>query len=151
VQDEVNSKFSGAMLTGTGNQPIIEGVQGFGDEFMLGRIGAGALDATLIDQLEGSARMEWAFDGETVWLLQLQQEEAISSGRVIVPGETESDVDFEVSNGIAGLRQLVDLVAGKRIGINIIGDVGMTSHIADILRRHRIPSRIVAWARIVRS
>jgi hypothetical protein len=161
VQDEVNSKFSGAMLTGTGNQPIIEGVQGFGDEFMLGRIGAGALDATLIDQLKslharihecvGSARMEWAFDGETVWLLQLQQEEAISSGRVIVPGETERDVDFEVSNGIAGLRQLVDLVAGKRIGINIIGDIGMTSHIADILRRHRIPSRIIACTRVVRS
>jgi hypothetical protein len=161
VQDEVNAKFSGAMLTGTENQPIIEGVQGFGDEFMLGRIGADALDATLMNKLEklhagmlecvGSARMEWAFDGETVWVLQLQQEEAISSGRVIVPGETDSDVEFEVNAGIGGLRQLVDLVSGKRIGINIIGDVGMTSHIADILRRHRIPSRIVGNAREVRN
>jgi hypothetical protein len=149
------------MLTGTKNQPIIEGVQGFGDEFMLGRIGAGTLDATLVTELEklhsltlecvGSARMEWAFDGDTLWVLQLQQEEAVSSGRVIVPGTTERNVDFEVSDGIAGLRQLVDLVAGKSVGINIIGDVGMTSHIADILRRHRIPSRIMASTRPVRN
>jgi hypothetical protein len=41
--------------------------------------------------------------------------------------------------------------AGKRIGINIIGDVGMTSHIAGILRRHRISSRIIASTRVVRS
>jgi hypothetical protein len=39
----------------------------------------------------GSARIEWA-DGESVWILQLQQEEAISSGRVFVPSETESEV-----------------------------------------------------------
>jgi hypothetical protein len=161
VQDEVAAEFSGAMLTGAGNQPIIEGVQGFGDEFMLGRARAGALGSALVNELErlhsrllegvGSARMEWAFDGEEVWVLQLQQEEAISSGRVIVPGETQTDVDFDVTDGIAGLRQLVELYAGRQIGINIIGDVGMTSHIADILRRHRIPSRIVGRARPVRD
>lgn len=32
----------------------------------------------------GSVRMEWAFDGKNVWVLQLQQEAALSSGAIIV-------------------------------------------------------------------
>jgi hypothetical protein len=33
-----------------------------------------------------------------------------------------------------------------RVGIKIVGNVGMTSHIADVLRRHNVPSRIVPRA-----
>lgn len=152
VQDEVHADFSGALITDRDGSPIIEGVDGFGDEFMLGRVGPSQLDGSLIGKLEalhellfrsvGSVRAEWAFDGDAVWIIQLQQEVAISTGRTIVSGEVESEVEFDISGGLSGLRELVALVAGKSVGIKIIGNVGMTSHIADVLRRYKIPSRI---------
>lgn len=153
VQDEVPAVFSGALLTGADGCPIIEGVKGYGDDFMLGRIGAEALDGTLIRRIEilhesligeiGSLRAEWVFDGNEVWLLQLQQETALSSGTIIVPGAVEREIDFDTSTGIGGLREIVSLIGTQSVGIRLVGNVGMTSHIADILRRHSIPSRIV--------
>ncbi len=81
-----------------------------------------------------------------VWLIQVQQETAVSSGQTIVPGETESEYDFDVSLGLSGLRELVELAKDRPIGIKLIGNVGMTSHIADVLRRYKVPSRIVPKA-----
>lgn len=153
IQDEVSAQFSGALLTDRNNRPIIEGVTGFGDSFMQGRVGPSQLESQLIMRLEelhamllqsvGGVRAEWAFDGETIWLIQLQQESAVSTGYTIVPGEVESEVEFHVQRGLSGLRELIELAEGSRVGIKVIGNVGMTSHIADVLRRHRVPSRIV--------
>jgi hypothetical protein len=152
VQDEVESRFSGALLTSSSGEAIIEGVEGFGDEFMLGRVGAASLEKTLNAALNdlhnelvskiGAVRAEWAFDGKDLWLLQLQQETAVSSGMQIVPGDFEEELDFDLAGGIAGLRELVAPVRDRNIGIVLHGNVGMTSHIADILRRNSIPSRI---------
>jgi len=156
VQDEVFARFSGALLTDRDGQPIIEGVTGFGDDFMLGRVGPSDLDSNLVNRLRhlhmtllnyvGSVRAEWVFDGERIWVIQVQQETAVSSGQTIVPGEVESECEFDVSRGLSGLRELVDLIRGNRVGIKLIGNVGMTSHIADVLRRNRIPSRIISSA-----
>jgi len=154
IQEEVVARFSGALITDSLRQPIIEGVKGFGDDFMLGRVGPARLDFGLIERLRelhaillnylGPVRVEWAFDGQIIWVIQLQQEAALSSGSTIVPGEVESECDFDVSLGLSGLRELVELIRGKKIGIKLIGDVGMTSHIADVLRRYRIPARIIS-------
>ena len=154
IQDEVSAKFSGALITDRDEKAIIEGVTGFGDNFMLGRVGPSALDPDLFSKLEalhekligciGTVRAEWAFDGERIWIMQLQQEAAISKGQVIVPGEVQFEEEFHVSSGLSGLRELVELIEGRDVGIKIIGNVGMTSHIADVLRRHRIPSRIAS-------
>lgn len=153
VQDEVEARASGALLTGSDSKPIIEGVTGFGDDFMLGRVGPTRLDPAIVNRLEklhsnlldyvGSVRAEWVFDGVTVWVLQLQKESAVSVGRTIVPGNVYSEVDFEVSAGISGLRELIELVRDRGIGIRVHGNIGITSHVADILRRHRVPSRII--------
>jgi hypothetical protein len=153
IQDEVVAKFSGALITDRDEKAIIEGVTGFGDNFMLGRVGPSELDPQLVRKLEtlherligcvGSVRAEWVFDGKKIWIIQLQQETAISKGQVIVPGDVQFEEEFHVSWGLSGLRELVQLIEGKDVGIKIIGNVGMTSHIADVLRRHRIPSRIV--------
>jgi hypothetical protein len=134
----------------------MEGVAGFGDDFMLGLVGPSELDPCLVGRLEdlhsalrssvGSVRAEWVFDGQTIWVIQLQQEVAISIGRTIVPGKVDSELEFNVSDGLSGLRELVELAKEGRAGIKIIGDVGMTSHIADVLRRHKVPSRIVPKA-----
>lgn len=153
VQDEVAAVFSGAVITATDSRPIIEGVPGFGDEFMLGRAGPAELGHNLRVLLEnvhrelrnliGSARIEWVYDGIHVWLIQVQQEPALTSGRVIVAGDVDKEVDFDVNAGLPGLRELVSLLKGSRTGIRLIGDIGVTSHLADVLRRHRVPSRVV--------
>src|SRR6202035_207861 len=52
VQDEVIARRSGALLTDRHEQPIIEGVTGFGDDFMLGRVGPSQLEVHLVDRLK---------------------------------------------------------------------------------------------------
>ena len=51
---------------------------------------------------------------------------------------------FEVKRGIEALRKLVDELrsGGENHGIILVGNVGITSHFGDILRRSGIPSRI---------
>jgi hypothetical protein len=44
--------------------------------------------------------------------------------------------------GIEELRELVDQLSGTDEGIVLVGSAGITSHLGDILRRARIPSRI---------
>jgi hypothetical protein len=83
------------------------------------------------------------FDGSELWILQVQPEAALSAGMTIVPGHATEEVDFDVAEGLNGLRELVHLLRGRNVGINLRGSVGMTSHIADVLRRNGIPSRIV--------
>ncbi len=154
LQEEVESQFSGALLSSADGAVIIEGVHGFADDFMLGKSRPETLSESLRaslgklhSQLEvtiGSVRVEWAMDASSIWILQLQQEAAISSGLIIVPGDVDEELSFTVSDGVSGLREFVQLVRGRRVGIRLIGNVGMTSHIADILRRERIPSRIVS-------
>ena len=153
VQHEVFPQYAGAVLTSSTGEVITEGVAGFGDELMLGRAQPTQLPASVIDRVQrshatlvqqiGSARAEWAFDGSELWILQVQPEAALSAGMTIVPGHAAEEVDFDVARGLSGLRELVNLIAGRNVGINLRGRVGMTSHIADVLRRHRIPSRIL--------
>jgi hypothetical protein len=61
----------------------------------------------------------------------------------IVPGSPEQEVEFDVADGLSGLRELVNLLTNRNVGVKLKGRVGVTSHIADVLRRNRIPSRIV--------
>ncbi|HSY35619.1 MAG TPA: hypothetical protein VK814_07715 [Acidobacteriaceae bacterium] len=151
IQEEVKSKYSGALVSDTQGDCLIEGVSGFGDDFMLGKLGPVALPDGLIRQLRmihddlseklGSIRLEWAFDDDKIWVLQLQQVGAMSFGNVIVPGEVHDEIEFDVSRGLEPLRILIKTL-DIRTGIRLVGKVGMTSHFADVLRRNRIPSRI---------
>lgn len=152
IQEEVPAAFSGAVLTSQSSEPIIEGVPGFGDQFMLGNSEPIDLPSNVVWMLReihsnlagvcGSIRMEWAFDGRAVSVLQLQQEEALSTSSVVVQGRVEREVPFRVEQGLEALRSLVDSVKDTNVGIHLIGRVGMTSHIADVLRRSRVPSRM---------
>jgi hypothetical protein len=150
VQDEVPAVYSGALITSTGVDPIIDGVNGFGDELMLGTVPPTAIPTevsrSVLDLYQriyaefGSLRLEWVFDGQRTWIVQLQQEPSYSSGDVIFPGNPERFVDFDSSRGLLELRSLIAEIQGSDEGIRIIGDVGMTSHIADTLRQAEIPS-----------
>jgi hypothetical protein len=61
---------------------------------------------------------------------------------VIVPGEAVRYHSLHVSEGIEALRTLITRVQGTSEGIVLVGRVGVTSHLGDLLRRARIPSRI---------
>jgi len=152
AQQGVDAKFSGALVAQVDRDPLIEGVSGHGDDFMVGRRGPEALpERVLRDVLAvyghayedlGPVRFEWVHDGNTAWIVQLHKGVSASVGRVVFPGESTHDHYFDVSNGIAGLRKLIEQVKDTGDGIVLVGHIGVTSHFGDLLRHARIPSRL---------
>ena len=49
---------------------------------------------------------------------------------------------FDVTKHIDELRDLIARVQGTGEGIILAGNIGVTSHMGDLLRRARIPSHI---------
>jgi hypothetical protein len=153
IQDEVPAEYSGAILTDVNGDPIIEGIPGHGDLLMLGSAAPIELPEHLRWMLRelhdrirhdfGSIRVEWVFDGERVWILQLQQEAATSAGTVIVEGDFSREVTFKTEAGLEELRVLTGRLMGTGSAVRLVGNVGVTSHMADVLRRANIPSRLV--------
>jgi hypothetical protein len=152
VQEGVESIYSGAVITDSDGNLILEGVKGFGDQFMLGKARADILPNELQDALRqvyktafnllGDVRFEWAYDGTQIWILQLHVGRSISSGRIIVPGERKKWLDFEVDKGLEELRATVAMASKENFGISLRGHVGMSSHVADVLRKAGIPARM---------
>lgn len=90
----------------------------------------------------GDVSCEWVYDGTYVWIVQLNQLKHASYKNVIVEGNPEKYISFDVSSGLEALRKLVLEIQGNNIGIKLIGNVGITSHFGDVLRQHDIPSFI---------
>lgn len=154
AQHGVDSAFSGALLSDDEANLTIEGVRGEGDAFMVGDdspvdlpdeviAGVTALFESAAEAF-GPVRMEWAYDGRDFWVLQMHRGPTSSNGRVVFPGDAERFHRFDVEGGISALRKLVARVEGTGEGIVLVGNVGVTSHFGDILRRAQIPSRIDA-------
>lgn len=151
-QEGVDARFSGAALTQPDGKPLIEGVAGTGDEFMVGsrrpahlpvrvRAAVNELFMVISDKL-GPAQFEWVYDGSTVWVVQLHHGGTVSSGRTIYPGSPKTEHRFPVEQGLESLRELVSRIQGTDEGIVLIGDVGVTSHFGDVLRKASVPSHI---------
>lgn len=152
AQQGIDARFSGALVAQVDRDPLLEGVAGHGDDFMVGRRGPEALPDQVrravlevygraTEQL-GPVRFEWVHDGDTVWVVQLHKGATASVGRIIFPGESAHDHSFDVGQGIDALRQLIERVKGTGDGIVLVGHVGVTSHFGDLLRHARIPSRL---------
>jgi hypothetical protein len=151
AQEGVGARWSGAALPGHDGGLVVEGVAGFGDEFMLARAAPARLPARVLDDVRrvgaraaadlGPVRFEWAHDGDQAWVLQLHLAEAAASATTIYPGVPSRWHRFDPSRGLEGLRELIASV-GVGEGIEIAGDVGVTSHAGDLLRRAAIPSRL---------
>lgn len=151
-QDGVDARFSGALVADADGEPLIEGVSGFGDEFMLGRRGPEELPPEVGGSLRdlyrraagrlGPVRFEWAHDGARAWIVQLHRGASAGSGRVIFDAPASRFHVLETSRGIDALRELIAQVEGQGEGIVLVGHVGVTSHFGDLLRRARVPSRI---------
>jgi hypothetical protein len=156
AQEGVDARYSGAVVTGADGEPLVEGVAGFGDEFMLGRRAPEELPPEIAISLRdlyrraagklGPVRFEWAHDGARSWVLQLHRGATLAMGRDIFPGHALCYHSFEIAQGIGALRELITRVEGTGEGIVLVGQVGVTSHFGDLLRRARIPSRIEAPA-----
>lgn len=154
AQAEVRAEYSGAAIADESGALTVEGTKGFGDEFMLGRSRLASLPAKILDavkntyqsaaQILGPVRMEWVYDGSQVWVVQFHRGASASSGSVIYPypEEIKEEIEFEVTDGLEALRQLIAEWDGTADGIVLRGDVGVTSHFGDLLRKARIPSRI---------
>jgi hypothetical protein len=150
-QSGVLAHYSGAAIAGAKNQLLVEGKEGEGDQFMLGLAGPERLPSNVLaDVLQsnealssilGPVRFEWAFDGTRTWIVQLHKGGTNTDVGVIVPGDAKKWVVFEVSNGLEGLRSLLNGLS-EGSGVIIQGEVGLTSHIADLLRKSKRPSKI---------
>jgi len=152
VQDGVKSEWSGAAIAGIDGKPIIEGVSGFGDDFMLGNRPPEEIPLVVSREVVsiygrtarkiGPFRMEWAYDGAHVWVLQFHLGRTESSDLTIVAGQRPTWYRFNTKLGLEALRELVEGQLAKDQGIILEGSVGITSHFADLLRRAGLPSKI---------
>ncbi|MFC5507907.1 hypothetical protein [Bosea massiliensis] len=154
-QAAVRARYSGAAVAGRDGQLLIEGRQGEGDRFMLGLEAPEQLPRTIVESVHaaneqiikqlGPVRFEWVHDGDRLWIVQLHCGATSTMSGVIVPGEPAGWVDFKVADGIDRLRAIVaELPAGA--GIRVVGDVGLTSHIADLLRKSGRPAVVAPTA-----
>ncbi len=151
-QEGVAASFSGSLVADRDGGVTVEGVSGFGDDFMVGQAGVEELPGDvrasvmrLFDSLSahlGPVRMEWVYDGDVAWLVQLHRGATPTSGSTIYPGAAQRYHTFKVEQGIEALRALISEVRGSGEGIVLLGNVGVTSHFGDLLRRAQIPSRI---------
>ncbi|NJL29735.1 MAG: hypothetical protein HC897_18530 [Thermoanaerobaculia bacterium] len=133
-------------------EPLVEGVAGSGDDFMIGQQAPEALPEEVVAavsslysrarELLGPVRLEWVHDGRQPWVLQLHRGATETVGRVIYPGEASRYRRFEVSGGLEALRASIAEVAATGEGIVLVGQVGVTSHFGDVLRKAQIPSRL---------
>jgi hypothetical protein len=152
AQEGVEPIYSGAVGVGSDGTLIIEGVRGPGDKFMQGRIPPHTLPKKVTNAVQrisdqataalGPVRLEWVFDGQIAWVVQLHRGATTVSGRTIFPGDANLFHRFDVKRGIDELRDLIVKVERTGDGIILVGKVGVTSHLGDLLRRARIPSRV---------
>ena len=150
-QAAVPAKYSGAAISGGDNSTIIEGTRGEGDRLMLGLdlpqelpvptvTNVSAVFEKLRDLL-GPVRFEWVFDGTQTWIVQLHRGGTGTITGTIVPGEAERWTRIAAELPLERIRELVhELESGT--GLIIVGDIGLTSHIADLVRKAGRPAKV---------
>lgn len=151
AQAAVPAFCSGAAIMGAGSKLIIEGKAGEGNSLMLGEAGPELLPPQVVTDVEriyqrlcselGPIRIEWVHDGLKVWIVQLHVGATGTSAATIVEGDAETWLPFQASAGLSKLRDLL-AHAPKESGIELDRHVGLTSHIADVLRRAGRPARV---------
>lgn len=151
-QEGVEAAYSGAAITGESGRTIVEGVKGSGVYFMVGKVAPLRLPKAVTNSVLklyaqasvhfGPVRFEWVNDGRKSWLVQLHHGETSTSEIVICPGKVSEFVQFETKRGIEELRRLVATMSSSDMGIELIGDIGVTSHMGDLLRKAGIVSNV---------
>lgn len=154
-QEAVPAAFSGAAVVTIDGSLVIEGKSGEGDGLMLGRDRPEALPESVISEVKGTyehirarlgpVRFEWVHDGDSAWIVQLHRGQTNSSTTILVPGDAVNWREFDPTEGLESLRTfLATLRDGE--GVKILGDVGLTSHLADVVRKAKHPAKIAVNA-----
>lgn len=152
AQEGLNALFSGAAIPQSSGVPLIEGVHGFGDDFMLGTVEPESLpervtaDVTAIwrdlTAAIGDVSFEWVHDGSHAWVMQLHRFAITMSEGEIVAGEPENGwLSYVAGTGLDQLRELVREARVRGMGVEVVGHVGLTSHVGDLLRQSGVPAR----------
>lgn len=155
-QSAIEPIYSGAaIITKNKINDVVEGVIGKGDDFMLGSSPKNKLPDIIMKKINelmdnirkyysilGNISIEWVFDGKKIWIVQFNQLDNIGGGNVIVSGNPIFYDKFFVRDGLEKLRDKIRDIKDENIGIELIGDVGLSSHFGDLLRHANIPSFI---------
>jgi hypothetical protein len=149
-QHSLDAVYSGAAVPSKTGL-LIEGVKGFGDDFMVGKESPIELTKGLKDQIRdiynsffpklGEINFEWVYDGDKVWIVQLSKSTVLSSSKIIYPGKVNTYLSFHVVEGLEALREMVKSLQ-PNVGIELIGKIGITSHFGDVLRNAHVPSKL---------
>lgn len=149
-QSSVRPLYSGASIVLQNGKIVTEGTAGAGDAFMQGTARAEKLPDNILSDVRklhsdaselGSVRFEWVHDGERAWVVQMHRGATTSAEGILVPGDAKAWTLFDVSDGLEALRRLVSKIAPGG-GVELQGEVGLTSHIADVIRKAKIPARM---------
>lgn len=150
AQHNVPAAYSGAAIVGE-NGLIIEGHAGNGDGLMLGIVLPESLPKSVVSDVEatymtlcgqlGPIRIEWVHDGSRVWIVQLHVGATRSDKEWLTRGDAAKWVAFNVAEGLTALRTFVGKIPAGT-GLILDGDVGLTSHIADVVRKWGGPAKI---------
>ncbi len=158
-QDAVNALYSGAaFIRKNEKDDLVEGVCGVGDLFMTGGQAKDILPLQVLEELKkvcdnirqfesliGEVSIEWVYDGEKIWVVQMNQLDiGVAKGdgcrQTIVEGCPSKYETVYVKDGLENLRNIIKESKGSNIGINLVGNIGITSHFGDLLRLANIPS-----------
>jgi hypothetical protein len=151
-QQGVYAEWSGAAIVGIDGKVFIEGHRGDGDAFMIGSVlperlppsvlaDVSSLHASLSEHL-GPVRIEWVHDGNQPWIVQLHVGATQTSEVALVDGTADSWLAFDVSRGLSELRDVLRSIP-TGVGLEIHGEIGLTSHIADVVRKWGRPARMI--------
>lgn len=149
-QASVKPIYSGASIVLQNGNIATEGLRGAGDAFMQGAAEAETLPSSILADVEvlhraaselGPVRFEWVHDGQRAWVVQMHRGATMSAAGVLVPGKAENWTTFDVSKGLEELRALIEKLEPGR-GVELLGQVGLTSHIADVIRKANVPARM---------
>jgi hypothetical protein len=149
-QASVEPLWSGASIVLQTGQIATEGVRGAGDAFMQGNVNPEQLPAAVTADVErlhrdaaeiGPVRFEWVHDGKRAWIVQMHRGATVSAAGVLVPGAAKRWRPFDVSHGLESLRGFLAELTNEE-GIELMGEVGLTSHIADVVRKANVPARM---------
>jgi hypothetical protein len=150
-QRAVLATHSGAAIVGANDVLIVEGRAGEGDRLMLGLEQPEPLPSEIVRDVDrtfqmlrarlGAIRFEWVHDGETLWIVQLHSGATETEGDVIVPGEAASWVRIEAATTLDALRIALQGLEPD-VGILLGGEIGLTSHIADLVRKAGRPAKL---------
>jgi len=149
-QHNVPAAYAGAAIAGE-KRLIIEGHAGDGDTLMLGVALPKPLPEPVLADVEaaynklasqlGPIRIEWVHDGARLWVVQLHVGATSSGDEWLTRADAGKWVAFDVAEGLKALRAFVGEIPANT-GLILDGDVGLTSHIADVVRKWGGPARI---------